>query len=88
MTSRAVKAAGNGPASNVSTEWACGRSHAFWMLIHLPLKDFVVITTDPLDEWRSLLVNVRARDAGDDRCVVHAEFVKREHSTKNLVVAA
>jgi len=82
------RADGTGPASNVSTKWACGPSHAFWMLRHLPLKNTVTVTTDPRAECRSLLGEVRARDADDARYVVHADFIKREHSTKNLVVAA
>jgi len=58
------------------------------MLRHVPLKNFVAVTTDPRAEFQSLPVEVRAHDADDARCVVHAEFVKREHSTKNLVVDA
>lgn len=57
---------------------------------HIPLSKFVVITSDPDAEWRSLFVEVRALSAAHARDVARAELAKskREHFTIDLVVAA
>lgn len=57
---------------------------------HIPLSKFVVITTDPDAEWRSLYIEVSALSKEHARDVVRAELAKtkRDHFLIDMVLAA
>jgi hypothetical protein len=57
---------------------------------HIPLSKFVVISTDPDAEWRSLYVEVRAHSKEHARDVARAELAKtkRDHFTIDMVLVA